>query len=119
MAVTRLFSLTPGAQEYQAIKGREVLNPPRVAEYADTSAEPNYLKVTQVLDIRKTRTLSPERLESVKQISGKALTWHTLTAEEVAAKIHESEERRRQLSLKMPRSQFEKEHKWVAAGGRM
>lgn len=38
-------------QEYQAIKEREVLNPPRVAEYADTTAKPNYLKSTTALEV--------------------------------------------------------------------
>ncbi|EFJ49783.1 hypothetical protein VOLCADRAFT_104231 [Volvox carteri f. nagariensis] len=115
MAGARLVNPKAIVQEYQAIKGREVLNPPRIAEYADTSAKPNYLKATQTLEIRKTRTLSPERLVRVQQLSNKALTWHTLTAEEVAAKIEEAEERRRQLSLKMPRAQFEKEQKIIQA----
>ncbi|KXZ45748.1 hypothetical protein GPECTOR_51g734 [Gonium pectorale] len=102
-------------EEYQAIKGREVLNPPRVAEYADTSAKPTYLKSTHALDVRKMRTLSPERVSRIHQLASKQLTWHMLTPDEVAAKMEEAEERRRHLSLKMPRAQFEKEQKIIQA----
>ncbi|GIM02972.1 hypothetical protein Vretimale_7763, partial [Volvox reticuliferus] len=115
MAGARLVNPKAIVQEYQAIKGREVLNPPRIAEYADTTAKPNYLKATQTIEIHKTRALSPERLARMQQISSKALTWHTLSADEVAAKIEEAEERRRLLSLKMPRAQFEKEQKIIQA----
>ncbi|GLC49027.1 hypothetical protein PLESTB_000174500 [Pleodorina starrii] len=115
MAGARLVNPKAIVQEYQAIKGREVLNPPRIAEYADTSAKPNYLKGTHAMEVRQTRSLSPERLARAQAIAGKALTWHTLTADEVAAKMEEAEERRRQLSLKMPRAQFEKEQKIIAA----
>ncbi len=63
------------------------------------------------LQVRKDRTLSPDRLARAQAISGKSLKWHTLTPDEVAAKIDEAEERRRQLSVKMPRAQFEKEQR--------
>ncbi|GFR52101.1 hypothetical protein Agub_g14614 [Astrephomene gubernaculifera] len=113
MAGARLVNPKAIVQEYHAIKRHEVLNPPRIAEYADTSARPTYLKSTHTLDVRKTRTLSPERLARVHQIAAKHLTWHTLTPDEVAARMEEAEERRRLLSLKMPRAQFEREQRII------
>ncbi|KAG2495146.1 hypothetical protein HYH03_006754 [Edaphochlamys debaryana] len=113
MAGARLVNPKAIVQEYQAIKEREVLLPPRIAEYADTSAKPNYLKTTQAMEERKTRTMSPERTARIDAISQKQLTWHSLTADEVAAKMAEAEERRKQLRLKMPRAQFELEQKII------
>eukprot|EP00198_Chlamydomonas_reinhardtii_P001982 XP_001691318.1 flagellar associated protein [Chlamydomonas reinhardtii] len=113
MAGARLVNPKAIVQEYQAIKGREVLNPPRIAEYADTSAKPNYLKSTHAMEERKMRTMSPDRTARIQALSARHLAWQTLTPEEVAAKMEEAEQRRRQLGLKMPRAQFELEQKII------
>lgn len=57
------------------------------------------------------RTMSPDRTARIQALSARHLAWQTLTPEEVAAKMEEAEQRRRQLGLKMPRAQFELEQK--------
>jgi hypothetical protein len=38
--------------EYEDIKRKEVLNPPKVFEYNDNTIEPNYLKATNSVEVR-------------------------------------------------------------------
>jgi hypothetical protein len=62
-----------GSQEYQAIKGREVMNPPSIAEYADTSAKPNYLKGTTAMEVR-TSAPSPRDCLPCREVPTPELT---------------------------------------------
>lgn len=61
--------------------------------------------------VRRTATMSPERTARAQALAAQHLTWQQLSEEEVAEKLRAADERRRQLALKMPRAQFEKEQK--------
>ena len=91
-------------------KGREVLQPPRVYEYNDTSVEPHYVKLTAALQNRR-EAIPSETLQRAKEISMKGRTWHLLDDEELKKRIEESEERRRLQDLKMPATQYDLEKK--------
>lgn len=100
----------PCAALPQDIKRKEVTNPPKVYEYNDTSVEPNYVKSTAAADVRRSK-LSPDKLATVQAEAMKSLTWHSLSGEEVAAKIAESEARRRAQAVKMNKDQYDLEKK--------
>ncbi|MEW5318142.1 MAG: hypothetical protein WDW38_009388 [Sanguina aurantia] len=115
----RLVNPTTIISAYNQIKRKEVLQPPQVFEYNDTSVEPHYLRMTQGLQSSVTavcgatqvrnQSLSADTLARVREASLAQRTWHTLSAEEVRGKMAEAEERRRALAVKMPASQFDLE----------
>eukprot|EP00798_Chlamydomonas_sp_ICE-L_P024309 gene24309-9913_t len=98
--------------QYEGLRQKEVLNPPKIYEYNDTSIEPNYLKMTNTLKSRNAM-ISPEKTQRVQEATMKNRTWHTLAEEEVKQRINQSEERRKIQDLKMPAAQFEAEKKVI------
>lgn len=55
MAGGRLVNPKTIMQQYQAVKAKEVLLPPRIFEYNDVTADPNYLKTTQAQMVGRVR----------------------------------------------------------------
>ncbi|MEW5301041.1 MAG: hypothetical protein WDW36_003924 [Sanguina aurantia] len=104
----RLVNPTTIISAYNQIKRKEVLQPPQVFEYNDTSVEPHHLRTTQGLQVRS-QSLSAGTLARVREASLAQRTWHKLSAEEVRGKMAEAEERRRALAVKMPAAQFDLE----------
>ena len=110
MSSARLVNPRAILGRHQSHKGREILQPPRVYEYNDTSIDPHYVKLTATLQNRR-EAIPEETLQRAKEISLKGRTWHLLNDEELKKRIAESEERRRLQDLKMPATQYDLEKK--------
>jgi hypothetical protein len=88
-------------EEYKRNQGREVLNPPAVFEYSDSSAAAHYLADTAVNRNRaKARTELIDKAKSAFQES-KTLTWHRLPPEQLKALMKKSHRRHNLNSLRM------------------
>ena len=110
MSSARLVNPRSILGQHQGHQGREVLQPPRVYEYNDTSIDPHYVKLTATLQMRR-EAIPAETLQRAKEISMKGRTWHLLQDDELNKRIAESEERRRLQDLKMPATQYDLEKK--------
>lgn len=110
MSSARLVNPRAILGRHQNHKGREILQPPRVYEYNDTSIDPHYVKLTTTLQNRR-EAIPSETLERAREISMKGRTWHLLDDEDLKKRIAESEERRRLQDLKMPATQYDLEKK--------
>ncbi|KAG1668832.1 hypothetical protein FOA52_004926 [Chlamydomonas sp. UWO 241] len=98
--------------QYQDLKSKEVLKPPHIYAYNDTSIQSNYLKTTKNLENR-TGMIKPETLSRAHDLSLKSRTWHLMSDTEVSQRVAESEERRRVQDLRMPPAQYELEKKII------
>lgn len=110
MSSARLVNPRAILGQHQGHHGREVLQPPRVYEYNDTTIDPHYVKLTATLQNRRD-AIPEETMQRAREISMKGRTWHLLEDDELKKRIADSEERRRLQDLKMPATQYDLEKK--------